>query len=276
MSDHNSTSIAAAPDDARRRPAGARRRSGGKGGGAGGGRSLFVNLVLVVLVAGLGAAGWFIANQQRLLMAERANAAEANRRLHALEERLRMTDQVITESDAETGEQIDFWESEVRKLWAVANERNKGWIQDNQKRLTAQNASINGLQSSNKTLKSMVDRHEQALREQQDVIDQLTSVELQLQQLIRGQRDIVDRVNANSRTVATFGSQIKEHDQAIAAIDSYRRQTNNRLAQVDDRLAQADDHLAQVNGRLAQVDGRLAQVDDRLANLTPAYTAPSL
>ncbi len=251
MSDHNSTSIAAAPDDARRRPAGGRRRPGGKGGG----KSLFVNLILVVLVAGLGAAGWFIANQQRLLVAEQANAAQANRRLHALEERLRMTDQVITESDAETGEQLDFWESEVRKLWAVANERNKGWIQDNQKKLDAQNASIDSLQGSNKTLKSMVDRHEQALGRQQEVIDQLTSVEMQLQQLIRGQRDIVDRVNANSRSVATFSGQIKEHDQAIAAIDSYRRQTNNRLVQIDDRLT---------------------QIDGRLASLTPAYTTPGL
>ena len=240
MSDHNTTSIAAAPDDARRRPVSNRRRSGGDGGG----KSVFVNLVLAVLAAGLGAAGWFIANQHRLLTEEQARAGEADRRLQVLEERARMTDQVVSETGAETDEQLDFWESEVRKLWAVANERNKGWIEDNQKQLRAQNSSIDSLQGSSKSLKSMVDRHEQALNQQQDLVDQLTSVELQLQQLIRGQRDLVDRVNANSRTLASLGGQVEEHDQAIAAIDSYRRQINNRLAQIDDRLAQIDDRSA--------------------------------
>ena len=189
-----------------------------------------------MLVAGLGVAGWFIANQHQLLVAEQRKTAEADKRLRALEERLRMTDQVMSETEAETEEEINFWESEVRKLWAVANERNKKWIQDNQKLLQTQKASIASLQSSDRTLKSAVDRHDKAFNQQQALIDQLASIELQLQQVLRGQRDLVDRVNAATQSAAASSSRVTENEQAIAAIDAYRVQVNTRLSNIESQL----------------------------------------
>ena len=229
------SSISTAPDDARRRPAsGGRPRSGGNG--RGGGRSITINLVVAALVAGLGVAGWFIANQHRLLVQEQSKVAEADSRLRALEERLRMTDQVMSETGAETEEEINFWESEVRKLWAVANERNKKWIQDNQKLLQTQKAAIASLQSSDRALKSAVDNHDKAFNQQQALIDQLASIELQLQQVLRSQRDLVDRVNAATQTAAVSSSRVTENEQAIAAIDAYRVQVNTRLSNIESRL----------------------------------------
>ncbi|MCY3795148.1 MAG: hypothetical protein OXG51_12350 [Gammaproteobacteria bacterium] len=231
----SASSISTAPDDARRRPAGGGRPRPG-GNGRGGGRSIAINLVVAALVAGLGVAGWFIANQHQLLVEEQRKAAEADRRLRALEERLRMTDQVMSETEAETDEEINFWESEVRKLWAVANERNKKWIQDNQKLLQTQKTAIASLQSSDRTLKSAVDRHDKAFNQQQALIDQLASIELQLQQVLRGQRDLVDRVNAATQTAAASSSRVTENEQAIAAIDAYRVQVNTRLSNIESQL----------------------------------------
>lgn len=226
-------SISTAPDDARRRPAGTVRQ---RPSGLGGGRSVVTNLVIAVLVAGLGVAGWFIANQHQLLIEEQRKSADADGRLRALEERLRMTDQVMSETEAETDEEINFWESEVRKLWAVANERNKKWIQDNQKLLQTQKSAIANLQSSDRTLKSAVDRHDKAFNQQQALIDQLASIELQLQQVLRGQRDLVDRVNAATQTAAASSSRVTDNEQAIAAIDAYRIQVNNRLSDIERQL----------------------------------------
>ena len=237
MSEHTGTSsITAEPNDARGRSAAGRRRSGG--GSPSGGKLIFVNLVLAVLVAGLGVAGWFIANQHQQILAEQAETADANRRLRALEERLRMTDQVISETDAETDEQINFWESEIRKLWAISNERNKGWIQGNQKLLRAQKSAVGELQSANKSLQSAVDRHEQAFGRQQELIDQFASVELQLRQILRGQRDLVDRVNSTSQTLAGLNSRVTENEQAVAANDIHRIQINQRLEQTESRLTE--------------------------------------
>ena len=230
----NTPSISAAPEDARRRSPSASRRRGGDGGG--GGKMLGVTLGLVVVMAGLAVAGWFIANQQRLLADEQQRLAQAQQRIEALEERLQMTDQVLSETDAETGEQIDFWESEIRKLWAVSNDRNKEWIQDNQKLLQSHKTTLQTLESTNKSLKSTVDRHEQALRRQDEVADQLAAIELQLQRVLRGQRDLVDKVNTAAQTVAGVNGEMREHEQAIAAIDAYRRQFNTRLMDIEQRL----------------------------------------
>ena len=193
-------------------------------------------LVLAVLAMGLAVAGWFIANQHRLLTEEQERLAKANTRIEALEDRLRMTDQVMSETDAQTGEQIDFWESEIRKLWAVSNERNKKWIQDNQKLLRSHKTTIQALEATDKSLKSSVARHEKALGRQDEVADQLASIELQLQRVLRGQRDLVDKVNTAVQTVAGVNSSVQEHEQAIAAIDSYRRQFNTRLVDIEQRL----------------------------------------
>lgn len=225
-------SISAAPEDARRRPPPVSRRRGGGGGG----RMIGFTLVLAVLAMGLAVAGWFIANQHRLLTEEQERLAKANTRIEALEDRLRMTDQVMSETDAQTGEQIDFWESEIRKLWAVSNERNKKWIQDNQKLLRSHKTTIQALEATDKSLKSSVARHEKALGRQDEVADQLASIELQLQRVLRGQRDLVDKVNTAVQTVAGVNSSVQEHEQAIAAIDSYRRQFNTRLVDIEQRL----------------------------------------
>ena len=216
--------------------AGDPRRLPGGATAAGVGRLIGFSLALAVLAAGLAAAGWFIANQQRLLTEEQLRVADANTRIEALEDRLRMTDQVLSETDAETGEQIDFWESEIRKLWTISNERNRKWIQDNQRLLQSQKKTLQALDSTDKSLKSTVARHEKALGRQQEVADQLAAIELQLQRVLRGQRDLVDKVNAAAQTVAGMDSSVDDHEQAIAAIDSYRRQFNTRLVDIEQRL----------------------------------------
>ena len=232
-----SPSISTTPEDAvaRRRPGpGGRRRAGGDGSGTG--RMIGINLILAVLVAGLVVAGWFIANQHQLLKDEQHKVASANTRIEALENRLMATDAVMTEAGAETDEQINLWESEIRKLWAISNERNKKWIEDNQKSLARQKGTISSLESNDKTLKSAVDRHERAFAQQQAVIDQLASIELQLQQILRGQRDLVDKVNVASQSVASMATRVADNEQAVAAIDAYRLQINSRLSTIERRL----------------------------------------
>jgi len=229
-------SISATPDDAAggyRRPQTAPRRRGGSGGGQ---RLIGVNLILVVLVAGLVLAGWFIANQHQQLTAESAALDDAEARLKVLEDRLRTTDEAMTESGQETSEQINFWEAEIRKLWAVSNERNKKWIQDNQKAIESQKKAMDDVLASNRSLSAAVGRHESAFKQQQDIIDQLTGLELQIQQLVNSQRELITSVNEVQRTVTTLAARVGDNEQAVAAIDSWRVQLNSRLTAMERRL----------------------------------------
>jgi DNA repair exonuclease SbcCD ATPase subunit len=234
--------ISTSPDDSagrRRTPGPSRRRGGGEGGG--GGSRIFGNTILAILIGGLVVAGWFIAEQYQQLQAESDALADAQSRLRVLEDRLRVTDEALTERGQATSEQINFWESEIRKLWAVTNDRNKKWIEENQQAIVALNKSLTGLQATSRETQSTLGRHESAFARQQEVVDELNNIQMQLQQVSRSQRDLVDRVNAAQQTVAQLQSglanRVKENEQAIAAIDAYRLQLNSRLADIERRIA---------------------------------------
>ena len=199
-----------------------------------------INLILAVLIAGLVIAGWFIANQHQLLTAEKQALDGAESRIAVLEDRLRITDETMMDSEEDTQEKIGFWETEIRKLWAVSNDRNRKWIKGNETTLGKLQQTLSAIEASNRELGTSVGRHEAAFKQQQTIIDQLTSMDISIQQLAGTQRDIVDKVNAASQSVASLNagltSRVSENEQAVASIDAYRVQVNTRLANIERRL----------------------------------------
>jgi chromosome segregation ATPase len=199
-------------------------------------------LVLAIMVTGLAGAGWFIANQQQTLLAEQSRLDEANSRLAYLEERLSATDSAMSQGGQDTKQQINLWESEIRKLWAVANERNKEWIQENQSQLKTVSSTLNGIRASNRDLKAATGRHEEALKVQQQLIDQVTSLELQLQQMLRSQRELVDKANVASQSLAqieaSLSPMVNENAEAVRAFDAFRIASNRRIVALERQLSQ--------------------------------------
>jgi chromosome segregation ATPase len=209
--------------------------------GSNSGRSLANTFVLALLVAGLLGAGWFIANQQQLLVATEAELKSADTRLIKLEERLSATDSAMSQGGEDTKQQINLWESEIRKLWSIANERNRNWIKENQSKVAKLDQSMKGVLASNRDLKAASSRHDEALADQQTVIDQLTSLELQVQQMLRVQRDLADKTNIASQSVANLNSelsgQVKDNSEAVLAMDANRLAVNKRIAALEKALA---------------------------------------
>ena len=94
-------------------------------------------------------------------MAKEQKALEdAEQRIAQLESRLRMTDETMTVSENDTKKQINFWESEIRKLWAVSNERNKEWIKKNEASLSKMATVLESLESKDRELGKTVGRHQ--------------------------------------------------------------------------------------------------------------------
>ena len=91
-----------------------------------------------------------------------------------------------------------------------------------------------------RNLSSSVSRHDSAFDQQQEIIDQLTSVNLQVKALLDSQRDLIDRVNNTRQGVAnmqsTLSGRVFENENAIEAIDAYRLQLNNRLNNIEAML----------------------------------------
>ena len=219
------------------RRGGSRRLSGGSDG------SSFSNRIFsVILLLGLAAAGWFLFVQQEDLGEERGRLDQANQRLMVLEERLSATDNAMMQEGQDTKEQIGFWQDEIRKLWAVSNERNKKWIKDNERSINKITASIDGVVASTRNIQAAVDRHESAFEQQQGIIDQLASLELQLQQIVRSQRDLVDKVNkvnaSFSQIRGDLSGKVNDNVDAIESIDAYRVTLNTKIRELELRLNQ--------------------------------------
>ncbi|NOX50454.1 MAG: hypothetical protein GXP16_07955 [Gammaproteobacteria bacterium] len=218
---------------------GGTRRSEKKSAGIG--RTIGMNMVMAVLIAGLVLAGWFIANQQEMLAQERARGEQAHERLAKLENRLSATDNAMAQDGQDTSQKIGLWETEIRKLWAVSNDRNKKWIKANESGVSKLQNSLVGLETSNRDLAAAVGRHESAFDRQQALIDQLTSLELQMQQIVRGQRDLVDKVNGATQAVSSLRANIvgkvDDNSEAIQSIDAFRVALNSRLSDMERRLS---------------------------------------
>lgn len=223
-----------------------RRRSGGKGGrrrpdGSGSSSSIAINVVLAILVAGLMVAGWFLANQHQMLAQEQKSRKEAEQRLVVLEDRLRVTDEALTETGADTGKQINRWESEIRKLWAVANERNKGWIKANEAAVAAGSKQTKALQASQAQVQKQLAALDTAIEKLGKLSGSVSSIDKKTADLAATQEAMVGRVNAARQAVASLQAgltnRVEENEQAVASMDAYRSQLNKRIANLESALA---------------------------------------
>lgn len=215
---------------------GARRGSGGRSGSSngGGGSSLATNLILMLVVAGLGVGGWFVMNQQKLLDAAQAEQAASETRLAVLEDRLRATDEVMSDTGDETKEKLGYWESEIRKVWDIAYKQNRGWIKENQALLATQKSTIGSLQSGVATLKSDLSRQGEGVADFNKRLEALDELSAQIAGLTAGQDKLAK--NIANIDVSALTERVMRNEQAISAIDAYRVQLNRRLTDLQSRL----------------------------------------
>ncbi|MEC8834007.1 MAG: hypothetical protein VYC07_04830 [Pseudomonadota bacterium] len=190
-------------------------------------------LVMAIIIA---VGGWLVYD---LFEATEGELENARARIMQLEERARITDEAVTETGASASEQINLWESEIRRL-EQQRKRNKSAIDANQVALQKQVKTLSAIETSMRGLKAQVSRHEGSFTQQQEVIDQLNTLQENVEQLVNQQRDLVDKVNVTSMTTSGLRSslepRVKENAEAIAAIDAYRREVNARLADLKRRI----------------------------------------
>lgn len=221
-----SGALAADPEQAQRVP----RRSRGRGRAADGGGGPFLYAITVILAIGLAAAGWFIFTQQGQLETTTTALRTADERIVRLEDRLRMTDETLSEAGADTNKQLSFWESEIRKLWDIGNKRNRDWIEANRANITKATSNLQAAEAALRELTSTVARLDASVGQQQEVADRVMALDANFQRLVRQQRDLVDKVNAASQISASLKasleSRVRENEQAIKAFDAQRAQLN--------------------------------------------------
>ena len=217
-------------------PERAGRPRGGRGRSRGGSSSLlFVKAVLVVLVVALLGAGWFIFEQHKRILRSEAALADASSRIGGLEDRLRETDQMITSSDTDITMTMDEWITEVRKLWGNYFKHRDAIAALEAKDKTFQTA-VSRAEGSIKSVQGKVSALETAVAGQEDVATRVTQLGIDLQASIKQMREVVDRANSAyqmaSRLEASLGDDVAKLKSDIAAIDAHRAQVSGQVAEL--------------------------------------------
>lgn len=218
---------------------------------------------LVVSVAVLAIAAIFMAYQQYSLHQLQASYEErlelADDRIVSLERALNQTDESVALNETAINAQFkaiksdtDVHMSEIRKLWDVANKRNKNWIEENQAALKSQLAAVNAneqtldelssqLQSSDQavaSLNSQLSPLQQLTQSNKDALASMTQQLNSLNETLEGalQANIEERLISLTLAQEDLLAEQASYSQQLRAIDASRIETSKRLTALANQL----------------------------------------
>lgn len=231
-------SIAPSSDDIETRRRGGRRAEMGSSRGGGSTHVVVTNVVMALLIAGVTACGWFIMAQNDALAAVGTSIESVENRLARIEDRLQITGDALSETESKTQQQLDYWESEIRKLWDVSNKRNRDWIETNQKAIAALQTGQSGQRRTLDELNAKATALTRGLEAQEQMLTQLAQIDTQLGEMLSRQRTLTDRVNTLTQQQGGMERRLKESEEATASMDAFRRDFIGRVARLQSRLDQ--------------------------------------
>ncbi|WP_417566167.1 hypothetical protein [Marinobacter sp.] len=241
---------------------------GNKGGsGSGGGRgSLAMLWLLVIAVAVAAGAGWYSQNQRVQVLESQLEEADYWARqsklaLARFEGDLSETGENLQERGASLADQIaaqkkqlDTADSEIRKLWAIANERNKKRLDEHQERIAAVESglaeskqAIGGLEASVEKVRTSFSADVASLKQQTE-----TSVTA-----------LQDANRQATAQLTKLSQQLADVDQVIESrIRRFEQEQKLGISGMEGRIAALERETAEISD-----DGRVQALRNELASL---------
>lgn len=213
----------------------------------GSGFKWFVALILLGLIAAAGWLGLQVLELQQSLR-DNNNALQLERsRMESISAQVHETGSSFLETGNVLESKFAFFDTEIRKLWDVANKRNKKSIASNATKLKALDASLKrskqGLQGELKSLSGEQSNMTQAIAKfNKRLASENTALRASLEEqseqllLVSGELDILQqRLN---RVPRDLSQRIAVNEEAVQAIDASRKQLVGRLMQLQKRVDQ--------------------------------------
>lgn len=204
--------------------------------------------LLVILVMVLGA--YFFRELQGMRAQLDSKLDQSSQMLGNLESQLSATDESLNQSSGKISDTLSLHDSEIRKLWDVANKRNKDSIQKNQAsivkldKMRAELAkSVAALNESMAQLEKQNQQYAIQRNQMQTQIDLASESVRQAETQVAGQKKVIDQVTKILPALKVLAAEqskgeglalrIADIEAAIGAFDAYRREVNTRLDRVE-------------------------------------------
>ncbi|MEX0623066.1 hypothetical protein [Saccharospirillum sp.] len=236
-------------------------------------------LVLFAVSAGLGLMA-YSQKQSLALFDERLQLADdrivsVQRSMTATDESVAMNETAINNQFRAIKAETDMQMSEIRKLWAVANERNREWIETNQQniaqiqsgvqaqiearqqavasltsRLNEQAATTNAQSESLSALQAELNQASAAFAELQASLENLNlaSLEERLLSLTLTQESLLVEQGTVTMNQQLLQEEVTELNDVLRSIDAGRLEANRRMVAVSERVDALEDRLSAASG----------------------------
>lgn len=243
--------------------------------------SSWTGALALVLAISLAGAGVWLYGQQRSTIAQlESQLAEANQYINQsqqilarLEGSLNETEATVQQSDSKLSARLAGIDSEIRKLWDLANKRQAAQLKEHQ-------GKLDGLQTSTKQLQERLTKAEQGLASATKTASEQTA------KLATGLQSIEELNTKLGRLETSSGEQIsqlsKDYQAQIAAltqrVEAMRTKLDSqtssaplekRLKEVETAINAIDMNRQQVNQRIVDLERRLNEAQLQLKALTP-------
>ena len=193
--------------------------------------------VIVLMAIMMGFGGYTLFEVQKKLDQSNELLAQGQENIRELDSRLAATGTDFSKTLQDLKEQVSTNFSEIDKLWAVSYRQNRPEIQKNLRAIAAlednlgrkvetMDQSVKQMSSQyQSTLNEISSLREGLLRDNEELITEIA--------LLRGQvQDQAVAQEAVRRNISSLNQQVRETEEAIAAIDRHRLQLTQKLAQL--------------------------------------------
>lgn len=204
----------------------------GGGSSSGGFWKILIGLLALGLFSGAGFA-WFKFD------ALSTNHAELQQRFDALESRLSSTDESLNQSGAalqlkisKQGESLERHWAEIKKLWGVSNDINKGKIEKNKKDIAFLATKRTDIEQSIADLGARVDKENRKLS---NLSGNYMAVSADIDGINSTSRNLSDKIAAIQAELNSIAQQLKSNAEAIESIDAFRRQINQKIYNLENQ-----------------------------------------
>ena len=199
---------------------------------------------LLFAFAASGAAGYLYWQGQQDKQAAAAAMSSAEDRIAALEQKLDFSNEESSQSVEAIRAKLKWADSEIRKLWGVAYDRNRKTIDQHKKQLASLDKKLKSTASeaskAAKTSASQADSLSKLETLSADQEKRLAQAEASLQQRAKDLQSALSDVEAQALQLDQLRNgileRVKQNEESIESITVYRKTTNRELLNIKKRL----------------------------------------
>lgn len=192
-------------------------------------------IIALVAVGGASFLGWQLFQAQAMLK-------QADVRIQGLEQQLSMTSEESTASVVTLQSNLKKMDGEVRRIAGLV-ENNRKAIASNAEKTAAVGRDTANAQKTAADAKTTAASLKQELLANKTVadgaaakIDTMAASVTEQSQGIQALKEQLDKMSLEMTALDSLAVRVRNHDEAIAAIDDYRRSTNRELLQIKQQL----------------------------------------